>query len=556
MVARLPREIEAIAADWGLELGDPYLPGGQCAWVAPARNRAGDELALKVGWRHREAEHEADALRLWDGDGTVCCFVTATFDDTTGLLLERCVPGAQLKCSLPEPEQDLVLAALMRRLWEHRPPDGHPFGSLEDMCHQWADWFELDFDTDPRGLDPSLAREGITTLRELAGAPLEQLAAASRLSEQLHARAEELLDQFVDAARASGSSWSEIGFSLGTSKQAAQQRFAALAEPPPGQAPFGLTGTAADVLTDAAAQARELGHHFIAPEHLVLGLLGQPQELAGEALAALGITLEDARARVEHRLGAAAPRPAGSLGAVPQTKRLLALAHAIAKSLGSRCAKTEHILLAATSPKLHSSAATLLATKRSPMHRIENSELDPSEQLTRAHPASLRSDLHSSDSSNDTPCSRCRRRGRAVRLLRGAARSDRGDEQHGGLAAAARDHRQSRNAPGEHRQTFPGTPSRHSANRTTPTTSSKRNGLRWIWIDLEGACRGPQEWDLAFLSADACTQFPDIDHELLKLLRTLNSARVATWCWARYQHPDMRWHAHHHLEVVRTNCPA
>lgn len=78
-------------------------------------------------------------------------------------------------------------------------------------------------------------------------------------------------------------------------------------------------------------------------------------------------------------------------------------------------------------------------------------------------------------------------------------------------------------------------------------------GLRWI--DFEAACRGPLEWDLAFLSADACTQFPHTDHELLRLLRSLNSARVAIWCWVRYQHPDMRWHAHHHLEIVRANWP-
>src|SRR5436305_8504439 len=191
--------------------------------------------------------------------------------------------------------------------------------------------------------------------------PLEQLSAASELAANLRARGDELLDQFVDAARASGSSWSEIGCSLGTSKQAAQQRFAALAEPPPGQAPFGLTGTAADVLTDAATQARELGHHYIRPEHLILGLLAQPQELAAEVLAELGVTPELARERVKERLGTAAPRPTGSLGAAPQTKRLLELARAIAKSLGNRCANTEHILLAASSPKLQSPAATLLA---------------------------------------------------------------------------------------------------------------------------------------------------------------------------------------------------
>jgi hypothetical protein len=27
----------------------------------------------------------------------------------------------------------------------HRLPDGHPFGSLQVMCDQWAEWFELDF---------------------------------------------------------------------------------------------------------------------------------------------------------------------------------------------------------------------------------------------------------------------------------------------------------------------------------------------------------------------------------------------------------------------------
>jgi streptomycin 6-kinase len=35
------------------------------------------------------------------------------------------------------------------------------------MCALWADWFEQDLEADARGLDPGLAREGITTLREL-----------------------------------------------------------------------------------------------------------------------------------------------------------------------------------------------------------------------------------------------------------------------------------------------------------------------------------------------------------------------------------------------------
>ena len=107
-----------------------------------------------------------------------------------------------------------------------------------------------------------------------------------------------------------------------------------------------------------------------------MGLLAQPQELAAEVLAALGVTTELAREQVKERLGAAGPRPTGSLGAAPQTKRLLELAHAIAKSLGNRCAKTEHILLAASSPKLHSPAATLLADCGASPDRVRD-------QLTR-----------------------------------------------------------------------------------------------------------------------------------------------------------------------------
>jgi hypothetical protein len=194
-----------------------------------------------------------------------------------------------------------------------------------------------------------------------AGTALEQLGAASALAARLRSRGDELLDEFVDAARSSGLSWNDIGCALGTSKQAAHERFAALADPPPGQAPFGLTGTAADVLNTAAEQARVLGHHYVRPEHLILGLLAQPEELAAQVLAQLDITTYAVRAQVVERLGTAEPRPSGSLGVAPQTKRLLDLARAIAKSLGNRCPKTEHILLAATSPKLNSAAATLLA---------------------------------------------------------------------------------------------------------------------------------------------------------------------------------------------------
>jgi hypothetical protein len=194
-----------------------------------------------------------------------------------------------------------------------------------------------------------------------AGSPLERLSEASELAGKLRARGDELLDHFVDAARESGSSWNEIGSVLGTSKQAAQQRFGALTNPPVGQVPFGLTGPAAQALSAAETHARELGHHYVRPEHLILALAEQPDELAGQVLAELGVIPAEARAVIERRLGAGRPRPTGSLGVAPQTKRLLEMARSLARSLGHRCPRTEHVLLAASSPKLHSPAASLLA---------------------------------------------------------------------------------------------------------------------------------------------------------------------------------------------------
>lgn len=162
----LAQVVEEVVSEWELELGEPYVPSGECAWVARARGNSGEELVLKVGWRHPEAEHEGDALEHWSGDGAVRCFRARTFDQSTALLLERCAPGTPLS-SVPEREQDVVIAGLLRRMWAHPLPARHPFDSLEQMCGAWADSFETSLDADPRGLDPGLARAGTGLLREL-----------------------------------------------------------------------------------------------------------------------------------------------------------------------------------------------------------------------------------------------------------------------------------------------------------------------------------------------------------------------------------------------------
>src|SRR5581483_10687147 len=57
------------------------------------------------------------------------------------------------------------------------------------------------------------------------GGPLDNLADAMTVSARLDEQSDALIGYFVDQARRSGASWSQIGASMGVSKQAAQKRF-------------------------------------------------------------------------------------------------------------------------------------------------------------------------------------------------------------------------------------------------------------------------------------------------------------------------------------------
>lgn len=164
-LASVPATVTRFCAEWSLTVEPPFQPGGCTAWVAPARSVDGAELALKVAWRHAEAEHEPDGLQVWAGDGAVVLHRFADLDDTLVLLLERCMPGAPLS-EQPETRQDEVIAALLRRLWV-TPPAGGRFRPLAEMCTRWAAQFEAKRATGQVTLDPGLAREGIDLFTSL-----------------------------------------------------------------------------------------------------------------------------------------------------------------------------------------------------------------------------------------------------------------------------------------------------------------------------------------------------------------------------------------------------
>lgn len=166
-LASLAARVRHLAQLWSLEVGDPFQPGGQTAWVAPARTSAGADVVLKVGWRHPEAEHEADALHVWNGQGVVRLHAREVLDDSVALMLERCAPGATLALQ-PERVQDVVIASLLKRLWIPEPVD-QPFRRLQEMCDAWADEFEAKARTRRPNLDLGLMREGIELFRSLPG---------------------------------------------------------------------------------------------------------------------------------------------------------------------------------------------------------------------------------------------------------------------------------------------------------------------------------------------------------------------------------------------------
>ena len=161
----LPAVLQDLAERWSLALEEPFDgPEVSASWVAPARRADWTPAVLKVGIPHMEAEQEIDGLRFWDGDPTVR--LLEADNDLGAMLLERCEPGTTLR-SLPESEQDVVIAGLLRRVWRV-PTRPHPFRPLSDMVGYWV---EETRSNEARWPDPTLVRDGLRLFEDLARDP-------------------------------------------------------------------------------------------------------------------------------------------------------------------------------------------------------------------------------------------------------------------------------------------------------------------------------------------------------------------------------------------------
>jgi ATP-dependent Clp protease ATP-binding subunit ClpC len=106
-----------------------------------------------------------------------------------------------------------------------------------------------------------------------------------------------------------------------------------------------FTDRARRVLVLAQEEARLLNHSFIGTEHILLGLLHEGEGIAAKALEALGIRLEDVRAKVQETIGSSGAGPVGSPPFTPRAKRVLELSLREALQLGHNYIGTEHMLL-------------------------------------------------------------------------------------------------------------------------------------------------------------------------------------------------------------------
>ncbi|HTI74346.1 MAG TPA: Clp protease N-terminal domain-containing protein [Mycobacterium sp.] len=189
----------------------------------------------------------------------------------------------------------------------------------------------------------------IGVIKQVHTEPLEQLTDAVLAAETLGEVADHLIGHFVDQARRSGASWTEIGKCMGVTKQAAQKRFvpkapdiSAALDP---EAGFGrFTPRARNVVVEAQNKAHAAGNAEIQPDHLLLALFRDPDGLAAKLLAGQGIGAD-----VVNKAITLPPRVDDMPALIPfsgPAKKALELTFRQALRLGHNYVGTEHILLA------------------------------------------------------------------------------------------------------------------------------------------------------------------------------------------------------------------
>jgi ATP-dependent Clp protease ATP-binding subunit ClpA len=106
-----------------------------------------------------------------------------------------------------------------------------------------------------------------------------------------------------------------------------------------------FTNRARRVIVLAQDEARDMRHNYIGTEHILLGLLGVPDGMAGRALEHFGMTLAPIREETASRVGLGAAPVSGRIPFTPRAKKVLELSLREALELHHNYIGTEHLLL-------------------------------------------------------------------------------------------------------------------------------------------------------------------------------------------------------------------
>ncbi len=189
--------------------------------------------------------------------------------------------------------------------------------------------------------------ELINAIKRVHSDVLDQLADAVLAAEHLSDVADHLIGHFVDQARRSGASWTDIGKSMGVTKQAAQKRFVPRADAtaPDFDQGFGrFTPRARGAVVAAQNAAHAAANSEITPDHLLLGVLSDPAALATVLLRRQSADTEALRAAVTLPPGAGEPPELIPFSG--PARKVLELTFREALRLGHNYIGTEHLLLA------------------------------------------------------------------------------------------------------------------------------------------------------------------------------------------------------------------
>ncbi len=165
---RVPDLVNDCVEEWGLRLGEPY-EAGAARYTVRADLPDGTPAVLKLIHPHREAEHEADALALWAGDGAVR--LLARDDERWAMLIECCEPGRHLAEIEADAALD-VLVGLLPRLWKTADD---PFRPLAEEAAWWVAYLPGEWERVGRPFERSLLDVVGDALQELLATQGEQV---------------------------------------------------------------------------------------------------------------------------------------------------------------------------------------------------------------------------------------------------------------------------------------------------------------------------------------------------------------------------------------------